>query len=227
MIRAELANRPEFVRRFEAEAQLVAHLEHPHIVPLYDFWRGPGSAYLVMRLFPEGTLERRIADRTLELTDIVRMVTQVGAALATAHAAGVVHRDVKPANICLDSQGIFSSAISASPTKRWRPMPIVDSLLPGSASYASPEQIRSEPVGPASDIHGLAITVFQSVTGRLPFADARSHEELVRHQLNDPLPPVMPTMAVEPVWSPGWTRCWPANGEGPDDRRRPSGGIRR
>ena len=198
VIRAELANRPEFVRRFEAEAQLVAHLEHPHIVPLYDFWRAPGSAYLVMRLFPEGTLEQRIVDRTLELADVVRMVTQVGAALATAHAAGVVHRDVKPANICLDSQGNFFLGDFGIAHDALASGVAVESLLPGSASYASPEQIRSEPVGPAADIHGLAITVFQSLTGRLPFADAHSPEELVQHQLNDPLPAIMPTLAVEP-----------------------------
>ena len=64
-IRSELADRPEFVRRFETEAQLVANLEHPHIVPLYDFWRTPGCAYLVMRLFPEGTLEDLILRGTL------------------------------------------------------------------------------------------------------------------------------------------------------------------
>ena len=199
VIRAELANRPEFVRRFEAEAQLVAHLEHPHIVPLYDFWRAPGSAYLVMRLFSAGTLEQRIADRTLELADVVRMVTQIGAALATAHAAGVVHRDVKPANICLDTQGNFFLGDFGIAYEALAPDAVVDSPLPGSASYASPEQIRSEPVGPAADIHGLAITIYQSITGHLPFADAHSHDELVQHQLNDPLPAIPPTLAAEPA----------------------------
>ncbi|MEM9749101.1 MAG: BTAD domain-containing putative transcriptional regulator, partial [Actinomycetota bacterium] len=104
-IRAELASRPEFVRRFEAEAQLVARVEHPHIVPLIDYWRDPDSAYLVMRWLPGGTLEERLRGRPLSTTDTLTMVRQVGAALSAAHGHGIVHRDVKPANILFDDAG--------------------------------------------------------------------------------------------------------------------------
>src|SRR5205085_1095677 len=100
-INARLADDESFVRRFEAEAQLVSRLEHPHIVPLYDYWREPGGAYLVMRLLRGGSLHDLLQQGPLPLPLTLRVVDQVGAALHTAHRAGVVHRDLKPANILL------------------------------------------------------------------------------------------------------------------------------
>jgi DNA-binding SARP family transcriptional activator/WD40 repeat protein/tRNA A-37 threonylcarbamoyl transferase component Bud32 len=106
VIRAELADDPEFVRRFESEAQLIAHLEHPHIVPVVDFWREPGSAYLVMRYLRGGTAQDRLQrDGPWPLDDVTRLVDEVGSALAVAHASGIVHHDVKAANILFDEIG--------------------------------------------------------------------------------------------------------------------------
>ena len=105
VVRADLADDPRFVQRFEAEAQLVARLEHPHVVPLYDFWRRPGGAFLVFRLLRGGSLSERIADGPLPLADVTRLVDEMSGALAAAHALGVVHRDVKPANILFDESG--------------------------------------------------------------------------------------------------------------------------
>jgi DNA-binding SARP family transcriptional activator/tRNA A-37 threonylcarbamoyl transferase component Bud32 len=106
VIAPELANDPRFVRRFETEAQLVAHLEHPHIVPLYDFWRDPGGAFLVMRLLRGGSAEDRLrTDGPFGLSAVARIVDEIGGALAAAHARGVVHCDVKPANLLFDEDG--------------------------------------------------------------------------------------------------------------------------
>lgn len=108
IIRPTLADQPDFIRRFEEEAQLVAQLEHPHIVPLYDYWREPGKACLVFRHLAGGDLEQRLqADGTLTMEDCRRLVDQVGGALSAAHGVGVLHRDVRPANILMDESANF------------------------------------------------------------------------------------------------------------------------
>src|SRR5512135_185041 len=96
------ANHPDFIRRFEAEAQIIAHLEHPHIVPLYDYWREPGVAYLVMRLLRGGNVHQLLEHGALTLDSVTRLMEQIVGALHTAHRAGVVHRDLKPSNVLLD-----------------------------------------------------------------------------------------------------------------------------
>ncbi|MFN0027514.1 MAG: protein kinase domain-containing protein [Acidimicrobiales bacterium] len=188
VIRAELANQPHFVRRFEVEAHLVARLEHPHIVPLYDYWREPDRAFLVFRFLRGGTLESKLtASGPLPIERCRTLVSQIGTALAEAHRAGVVHRDVKPANIFLDEAGNFylgdfgialGEAQLADPTA---------ALSAGSPAYASPEQLRRQPIGPPADVHGLGITLFEALTGRLPFPDALTYAELLQRQLHEPI----------------------------------------
>ncbi|HEX2622937.1 MAG TPA: serine/threonine-protein kinase, partial [Phototrophicaceae bacterium] len=106
IILPQYANQPDFIRRFDTEAQLVARLEHPHIVPLYDYWREPGGAYLVMRYLRGGSLHQSLKkegpwkpERTKE------MLAQIAAGLMVAHRQGVIHRDLKPENILLDENG--------------------------------------------------------------------------------------------------------------------------
>ena len=98
-------NNPDFIRRFEAEAQLIARLEHLHIVPLYDYWREPGTAYLVMRWMRGGSLEDALNDGPIPLEDAATALDQIAAALSIAHLNQIVHRDIKPSNILLDEEG--------------------------------------------------------------------------------------------------------------------------
>ena len=189
-IRAELANRPEFIRRFEAEAHLVARLEHPYIVPLIDYWREPGSAYLVMRYLRGGNLETALRTGAWDLERAQVMAEAIGDALETAHRAGVVHRDVKPANILLDEEGrayLTDFGIALEAAEATDPEA---ALSAGSPAYASPEQLRRQPVGPPADVHGLAITVYETLTGQLPFPDEPSQAALLQRQLHDPIPPI-------------------------------------
>ncbi|HKJ54649.1 MAG TPA: BTAD domain-containing putative transcriptional regulator [Nitriliruptoraceae bacterium] len=173
-IRAELASRPGFIRRFESEARLVARLEHPHVVPLIDYWRDPGSAYLVMQWMAGGTLEDKLRAGPLELEETLALASQVGAALSAAHARGVVHRDVKPANILFDEFGnafLGDFGIAATPTtgghddvSRADPQ----GLAVGTPAYASPEQARGDRPGPPADLFSLGVVLVECLTGAVP-----------------------------------------------------------
>jgi DNA-binding SARP family transcriptional activator/WD40 repeat protein/tRNA A-37 threonylcarbamoyl transferase component Bud32 len=146
VIRPDLADSVTFVHRFEAEAQLVARLEHPHIVPLYDYWREPGGAFLVFRLLPGGTpRDSVISGGPWSLPRVSRLVEEIGAALMSAHAAGVAHNDVKASNVLLDDEGVaylsdFGIAVNADD--------------------------RSD--GSQADIRGLAWTAWELLTGTRP-----------------------------------------------------------
>jgi DNA-binding SARP family transcriptional activator/tRNA A-37 threonylcarbamoyl transferase component Bud32/WD40 repeat protein len=105
IIRPEYVNDPQFIRRFEVEAQLVARLEHPHIVPLHDYWRNPDGAYLVMRWLGGGTLKDEVAQGNLTIDQAHVLLGDIGPALAFAHRRGVVHRDIKLSNVLLDDEG--------------------------------------------------------------------------------------------------------------------------
>ena len=202
IIRAELADRPDFVRRFEVEARTIARIEHPNVVPLYDFWREPGAAYLVMRLLRGGTVEQAVRARGAYSRDqVARLLSDIGPALETAHRQGLVHRDVKPANLLLDDQSntYLADFGIALPTASMDTMSVL------SPAYAAPEVIRGEAAGPAADILSLGVTVFEVLTGRLPFESSTSRAELIDKQINEPLPPVRSTRtdlpaAVDEVW---------------------------
>ncbi len=204
-IRPELASQPDFIRRFEAEARTVARIEHPHIVPLIDFWRDPDSAYLVMRWLPGGTLERRLDAGPMSVEQVLLMARQIGAALTAAHTRGVVHRDVKAANVLFDEEGNAFLADFGIALETARSGGSEAALSQGSPAYAAPEQIRRQSLGPEADIFSLGIVLFECLAGALPFPVSASLQELVDHQLNDPIPLLshyradLPTTIIEAV----------------------------
>ena len=99
IILPEYANRPDFIRRFEAEAQMVARLEHPHIIPLYDYWRDAEGAYLVMRWLRGGSLRDVLKKGVWDAFAASHLLDQIAQALYVAHINGIIHRDIKPDNI--------------------------------------------------------------------------------------------------------------------------------
>ena len=190
MIQPEFANQPDFIRRFETEAQLVAQLEHLHIVPLYDYWRDPDGAYLAMRYLKGGSLEALIGNGSLSLTRTAHLFEQIISALAAAHRKGIVHRDLKPANILLDEDGnaYLSDFGIAKAIGAQSGMTITGAIV-GTPTYISPEQIQALPVSPQTDIYSLGVLLFVILTGKHTFPDASAGDLFARH-LRDPLPDI-------------------------------------
>lgn len=189
IILPHFANQPEFIRRFETEAQLVARLEHPFIVPLYDYWRDPDGAYLVMRWLRGGNLRDALAQGPFELEAAALFMDQITSALALAHRNGVIHRDLKPANILLDEDGnayLSDFGIAKDIFNPTDGQTGTDVIL-GSPDYLSPEQARSEPVSPQTDIYSLGVMLYEVLTGQHPFPNVTSVERMYKH-LNEPLP---------------------------------------
>ncbi|MBN1813282.1 MAG: protein kinase [Anaerolineae bacterium] len=201
IILPQYANHPDFIRRFEAEAQLVARLEHPYIVPLYDYWREPGVAYLVMRLLRGGSLGDVLKNGPLPLETVAVLLEQIGAALHAAHRVGVIHRDLKPANVLLDEDGNgyladFGIAKNLSDPDL-EDLTQVGAMI-GSPAYSSPEQIRSEPVKPQADIYCLGILLYELLSGHKPFLGPTPIEYIMQH-LNEPLPPLDGYPSLDPI----------------------------
>ncbi|MDJ0496250.1 MAG: extracellular solute-binding protein [Acidimicrobiia bacterium] len=164
VIRPELANDPVFIRRFEGEAQLVARLEHPHIVPLYDYWREPGAAYLVLRLMGRGSLRDVVESTALSSDEAVRIVQQIAGALETAHRSGVAHGDIKPENILLDGEGnAFLSDFAIAVGGRRHSG--TDAGGAAEPPYAAPEHVADGGASPAGDIYSLGVVLAQALTG--------------------------------------------------------------
>ncbi len=186
VILPEHAAHPEFVKRFEREALLIAHLEHPHIVPLYDYWRDESGAYLVMRWLPD-TVRQRIQQKPFAPGDAANLLDQVAGALSVAHRSHVIHRDIKPDNLLLDSQdntyladfGIAKAIDSSFITTAKQ--------LVGSMAYIAPEQINELDLTPQADIYSLGVAMYEILTGVQPYAGS-SVSALLQHHLSDPLP---------------------------------------
>jgi serine/threonine protein kinase/WD40 repeat protein len=191
VIRPDRASQPDFIRRFETEAQIVARLEHPHITPLIDFWRDPQGAYLVMRYLRGGSIYDTIKQRgAVDPSTTSRMLEQIAAALDFAHRNAVIHRDIKPGNLLLDEDGnayvadfgIAKDLTVVDPDSQTNPEHII-----GSLDYIAPEQARGEPVTPRTDIYSLGVTLYEMLTGKHPFENENPIQRLYKH-MTDPLP---------------------------------------
>jgi DNA-binding SARP family transcriptional activator/ABC-type glycerol-3-phosphate transport system substrate-binding protein len=221
-VHPELANHPDFVRRFDHEAQIVARLEHPHVVPLYDYWREPNAAYLVMRFLRGGSVENLLEAGPLDPTRVVSITEQIASALGAAHRQGVVHRDVKPGNVLLDEEGNayltdFGVALDSGSPER-----STGTMMRGTPAYLSPEQIRLEPTSPKSDIYALGIVVFEMLTGEHPFPET-SLTALLDHHVRDALPSAH---ALRPELPPGVDEVIArATAKDPDDRFADVGAV--
>ena len=188
VILSKYANQPQFIRRFESEAQVVARLEHPHIVPLYDYWREPDSTCLVMRYLRGGSLRDLIERQGKLQTDVAaKILDQIGSALTFAHRNGVVHRDVNPGNILLDEDGNAYLSDFGIAKEEGADDGTPDGAIVGTMAYLAPEQIRGAEADRQSDVYALGITLYEMLSGLRPFADLTLATLVYKH-LNEPLP---------------------------------------
>lgn len=175
VLSAATAQQVGFAERFRQEARLIASLRHPNIVQIYDFGEQSGYTYMVQELLPGPTLEQKLLmlatqGGRLSGQEIVDIIRQLAAALDAAHAAGIIHRDVKPGNalwnalgaLALTDFGIAKNTLTATSQTQV-------GIVMGTPDYLSPEQAQGLPLTPASDIYSLGVVLYQMITGTLPF----------------------------------------------------------
>src|SRR2546421_11409405 len=184
---AHYARDPVFVKRFELQARSVARLAHPNIVQIHDFGEQDNIIYIVMEYVDGGTLKDRLK-RPLPVADAADFIIQAAEGLECAHRNGIVHRDVKPANILLRKDGhlLLSDFGIAKILEGTTNLTRVGTGI-GTPQYMSPEQGTGQPVDRRSDIYSLGIVLYHALTGRVPFTADSPLSITVKH-LNEPIP---------------------------------------
>jgi serine/threonine protein kinase len=194
-----------FVARFTREAQIVAILEHPNIVPVYDFDEHDGLPFLVMKYIKGQTLKRKLIKKPLTLEEILHVIGAVGSALGYAHEKGVLHRDIKPSNVVIDTDNVpyladFGLARLASSGESTMS---ADMLL-GTPHYISPEQARGDKdLDGRTDIYSLGVVLYELLVGHVPYTGDTPYS-IIHDHIYTPLPeptkinPEIP-LAVESV----------------------------
>ena len=179
---------PNFRARFEREAQIIASIEHPAIVPVYDYGEDDGQVYLVMRLMSGGTLSDRLKKGPLTLSEVAQIFTRLAPALDEVHRRGIIHRDLKPSNILFDRYGDayltdFGIARMAESTSG-----LTGSSIVGTPAYMSPEQARGDvELDGRSDIYALGAILFELLSGKQPYQSTTPMGVLLKH-VSDPVP---------------------------------------
>jgi eukaryotic-like serine/threonine-protein kinase len=197
------AAQPGFTDRFRQEARLIASLRHPNIVQVYDFGEHNGLTYMVQELLPGPTLEQHLVDATTQGVPLARdailsITAQLASALDAAHAAGIIHRDVKPSNalwnahgaLALTDFGIAKNTLTAANYTQV-------GLVMGTPTYLSPEQAQGLPLTPSSDIYALGVVLYELITGKAPFESPTPMRVVMSH-IQEPPPPLHPLRADLP-----------------------------
>jgi serine/threonine protein kinase/beta-lactam-binding protein with PASTA domain len=192
VLHSHYASDPGFLQRFHHEAQAAANLRHPNIVDVYDVGQEGDVHYIVMEYVQGSDLKSLILRYApLPIEQAVPIAEAVANGLDTAHRVGLVHRDIKPQNVIVGEHGqvkitdfgIAKSAMSTAMTET--------GVTFGTADYISPEQARGQPATPRSDIYALGVTLYEMLTGRLPFTGDSSIAVAMQHVTNEPPPPRM------------------------------------
>lgn len=178
---------PSFFERFEREVDVISHLEHPHILPIYDYGKAEGVPYIGMRFLAGGSMAQMIRRGLPPIESLERPLTQIAAALDYAHQQGIIHRDLKPGNIMFDEAG--NAYLTDFGIARVLGSDLTGSAIIGTPAYMSPEQANGQPLDGRSDIYSLGVVLFELLTGRGPF-EAETPMALLFKHISEPLPPV-------------------------------------
>jgi serine/threonine protein kinase/Tfp pilus assembly protein PilF len=199
---ADLARDREALERFQREARAASALNHPHICTIHDIDAVDGEPFIAMELLEGQTLKERLQGRPMPTSEIVELALQLADALEAAHAKGIIHRDVKPANVFVATRGTaklvdFGLAKVAADARAAAEAPTVPrdwmtgaGVMLGTVGYMSPEQVRGEKLDARTDLFSLGVVLYEMATGRAPFQGATSGAVLgaILHQA--PTPPV-------------------------------------
>ena len=180
-----------FLERFEREARIIARLEHPHIVPIYDYAEIDGQPYIVMKYIEGGTLKRRAIKEGIAIEDMLSMMSALADALTYAHEKGVLHRDIKPSNILIDERDLpYISDFGLARIAQAGDSTISHDMMLGTPFYVSPEQARGErDLSPATDVYSFAVILYELLTGQTPFGGDSAYAIVHEQIYSAPTPP--------------------------------------
>ena len=199
----EFLHEDSFAKRFEREARVVAKLEHPNIVPIYDYGIDDGIPWMAMRMLPVGTLADLLKQGRLGRNRLVSILSHVAKALDHAHNNGVIHRDVKPSNILLDAQDlVYVADFGLARLAQASAVLTKTGMMAGTPQYMAPEQAMAKEVNRRADIYALGIVAYEMLTGAVPFT-ADTPVGVLMKQANEPpeIPPLgqVPEVLMQPV----------------------------
>ncbi|NWF69319.1 MAG: protein kinase [Chloroflexi bacterium] len=162
---------PTFRARFQREAQIVARLEHPHIVPVYDYDEHEGQPFLILKQIEGRTLKAAMVEGALSLDEQLRIMTAIAGALDYAHSKGVLHRDFKPSNIIIDPEGTpYLADFGLARMAQSGASTMSADMLLGTPHYISPEQAKGEAdLDARTDVYSFGVVLYEMLTGRVPF----------------------------------------------------------
>lgn len=185
-----MATSEEFLNRFRREAKILAQLQHPNILPVFDYGESEDYPYIVMPFVSSGTLAELMKGRRLPLTQIRRIITQIGDALGYAHAHGMIHRDIKPSNVLVDESGnCLLTDFGLARMVESSSMITSSGAVMGTPAYMSPEQGSGNTLDHRSDIYSLGIILYEMLTGRVPYSAETPIAVVIKH-IQDPLPSI-------------------------------------
>ena len=189
---------PEFRDRFRREFRATAAIQHPNVIPVYNAGEEDGQLYVTMRFIDGTDLARLLGtEKRLSPERAAAIIAQVAAGLDAAHAAGIVHRDVKPANVLMEGDTAILTDFGLMKNVRAQTQITQVGSVIGTFDYAAPEQLREGPIDARTDVYGLGAVLFQAITGRVPYPRETAAATMLAH-LDAPPPSVLSVLPDAP-----------------------------